>query len=196
MTSSGPDPRDPLVLDTRALQLQRRPGSMISVERDVHAPADFGVVMARVPVDSVIELDLRLESVMEGVWVSGTADIEVEAECARCLEPVEWGETLEIAQMFEYEATDARGAVLPPSDGEDDADELPVIHDDLIDLTEVLRDAVVLALPLAPLCTADCPGLCPECGIPLAEAPGHAHEQIDPRWAALGGLIEPDESQR
>ncbi|MFM8155564.1 MAG: YceD family protein, partial [Actinomycetes bacterium] len=101
MTSPGPDPRDPLVLDTRALQLQRRPGSMISVERDVLAPAGLGVVMARVPVDSTIELDLRLESVMEGVWVSGTADIEVEGECARCLEPVGWGETLEIAQMFE-----------------------------------------------------------------------------------------------
>ncbi len=195
MTSSGPDPRDPLVLDTRALQLQRRPGSMISVERDVAAPADFGVVMARVPVDSTIELDLRLESVMEGVWLSGSADIEVEGECARCLEPVGWGETLEIAQMFEYAATDSRGAVIPSA--EDDEDEaLPVIHDDLIDLTEVLRDAVVLALPLAPLCSADCPGLCPECGIVLAEAPGHAHEQIDPRWAALGGLIEPDESQR
>ena len=195
MTSPGPDPRDPLVLDTRALQLQRRPGSMISVERDVLAPAGFGVVMARVPVDSTIELDLRLESVMEGVWVSGTADIEVEGECARCLEPVGWGETLEIAQMFEYATTDARGAVISaPEDDEEEA--LPVIHDDLIDLAEVLHDAVVLALPLAPLCSADCPGLCPECGILLAEAPGHAHEQIDPRWAALGGLVEPDESQR
>ena len=195
MSQTGPDPRDPLVIDTRALQLQRRPGSMITVERDVAAPADFGVVMARVPVDSVIELDLRLESVMEGVWVSGTADIEVEGECARCLEPVGWGETLEVAQMFEYPTTDARGAVVPNPEGEED-ETLPVIHDDLIDLTEVLRDAVVLALPLAPLCSADCPGLCPECGIPLAEAPGHAHEQIDPRWAALGGRGEPDESQR
>jgi uncharacterized protein len=132
---------------------------------------------------------------MEGVWVSGSADIEVEGECARCLEPVGWGETLEIAQMFEYAATDARGAVTQPVEGDED-ESLPVIHDDLIDMTEVLRDAVVLALPLAPLCSADCPGLCPECGILLAEAPGHAHEQIDPRWAALGGLVEPDENQR
>ncbi|MGI9135530.1 MAG: YceD family protein [Candidatus Nanopelagicales bacterium] len=195
MSSSGPDPRNPLVIDTRALQLQRRPGSMITVERDVVAPEGFGVVMARVPVDSTIELDLRLESVMEGVWLSGSADIEVEGECARCLEPVGWGETLEIAQMFEYAATDSRGAIIPTAEGDED-EALPVILDDLIDLTEVLRDAVVLALPLAPLCSAECPGLCPECGIVLAEAPGHAHEQIDPRWAALGGLVEPDESQR
>jgi len=195
MSTTGPDPRDPLVLDTRALQLQRRPGSMIEVVRDVSAPADFGVVMARVPAESVMELDLRLESVMEGVWVSGTADIEVEGECARCLEPVGWGETLEIAQMFEYEPTNSRGAVLPAESSEEE-DPLPLVHDDLIDLTEVLRDAVVLALPLAPLCSADCPGLCPECGIALADAPGHAHDQVDPRWAALGGLVAPDESQR
>lgn len=195
MISPGPDPRDLLVIDTRALQLQRRPGSMISVERDVTAPAGFGVVMARVPVDSTIELDLRLESVMEGVWLSGTADIEVEGECARCLEPVGWGETLEIAQMFEYGATDARGAVVATEESDED-EALPVIHDDLIDLTEILHDAVVLALPLAPLCAADCPGLCPECGILLADAPGHAHEQFDPRWAALGGLIDPDQNQR
>lgn len=195
MSQSAPDPRDPLVIDIRALQLQRRPGSMITVEREVPAPADFGVVMARVPVDSTIELDLRLESVMEGVWLSGTADIEVEGECARCLEPVGWGETLDIAQMFEYATTDARGAVVATPEGDED-DVLPVIHDDLIDLTEVLRDAVVLALPLAPLCSTDCPGLCPECGVVLAEEPGHAHEQADPRWAALSGLVAPDESQR
>jgi uncharacterized protein len=97
--------------------------------------------------------------------------------------------------MFEYPATDARGATLPSAEGDED-EALPVIEDDLIDLTEVLRDAVVLALPLAPLCSADCPGLCPECGILLAEAPDHAHEQIDPRWAALGGLVPPDDSQR
>jgi uncharacterized protein len=195
MNSTGPDPRDPLVIDTRALQLQRRPGSSISVERDVAAPAGFGVVMARVPLDSTIELDLRLDSVMEGVWVAGSADIEVEGECARCLEPVGWGETIEIAQMFEYAATDARGAVV--ASPEDDEDEVaPVIVDDLIDMTEVLRDAVVLALPLAPLCSADCLGLCPECGILLAQAPGHAHEQLDPRWAALQTLKEPGDSQR
>jgi uncharacterized protein len=80
---------------------------------------------------------------------------------------------------------------------EDDEDEVaPVIVDDLIDMTEVLRDAVVLALPLAPLCSADCLGLCPECGILLAQAPGHAHEQLDPRWAALQTLKEPGDSQR
>jgi uncharacterized protein len=65
---------------------------------------------------------------------------------------------------------------------------------DLIDLEPVLRDQVVLALPFQPLCTDDCPGLCPECGARLADEPGHKHEdRTDPRWAALGGLLQSDE---
>ena len=81
------DPSDPFVLDARSLQ--RRPGSMITVNRTAPAPADLGVAMARVPEGSPIELDLRLESVLEGILVSGTADLEISAECSRCLDPVQ-----------------------------------------------------------------------------------------------------------
>ncbi len=190
---TGLDPNSPLVLDTRALHLQRRPGSMITVLRTVPAPADCGVALARVPQGSDIELDLRLESVMEGVWVSGAADIQVEAECARCLEPVNWTETIDLQQMYEYQPTDARGAVVV--DLEQDDDPLPQVQDDMIDLEPTLRDAVVLELPLAPLCRSDCAGLCPECGTILQDDPHHAHEQVDPRWAALSRLTDPD-SQR
>jgi uncharacterized protein len=50
----------------------------------------------------------------------------------------------------------------------------------------------VLALPMSPLCREDCPGLCAECGVPLADAgPGHRHDAaVDPRWAALQQLSE------
>ena len=57
----------------------------------------------------------------------------------------------------------------------------------------VLRDAVVLDLPLAPLCSEDCLGLCPDCGVRLAEDPSHAHDTSDPRWAALTALLDEDE---
>ena len=67
-------------------------------------------------------------------------------------------------------------------------EELPVLDGDFLDLDPVVRDAVVLALPLAPLCRADCPGLCVECGARLADDPTHAHDRIDPRWASLAGL--------
>ena len=52
---------------------------------------------------------------------------------------------------------------------------------------------MVLALPFKPVCREDCPGLCPECGILLADDPGHGHASTDPRWAALQDLIEPQQ---
>ncbi len=183
------DPKHPLVLDVRSLQ--RRPGSMTTVDRSVPAPAGLGVAMARVPEGSPIELDLRLESVLEGVLVSGVADLQVSAECSRCLETFDWHEEVDLTELFRYPATDARGAIVEEEDESEDP--LPEVQDDLIDLQPILRDAVVLDLPLAPLCSEDCPGLCPECGIRLADDPQHAHETSDPRWAALTALLEPDE---
>jgi uncharacterized protein len=65
---------------------------------------------------------------------------------------------------------------------------------DLIDLEPALRDQVVLALPFTPLCSDDCAGLCPECGVRLDDEPDHKHEDaVDPRWSALGGLLAQDE---
>ncbi len=186
---TGLDPSDPLVLDVR--NLQRRPGSMVTVTRSVPAPAGLGVAMARVPEGSPIDLDLRLESVLEGVLVSGSADLQISAECSRCLEPVEWHEEFDLTELFRYPATDARGAIVEEEEDESE-DPLPVLQDDLIDLQPVLRDAVVLNLPLAPLCSEDCLGLCPECGVRMEDDPQHAHDTSDPRWAALAALVDPD----
>jgi uncharacterized protein len=185
---TGLDPRHPLVIDVRSLA--RTPGSMVTVARDVPAPAGLGVAMARVPEGSPIDLDLRLESVLEGVLVSGSADVEVTAECARCLDPFEWQQEFDLTELFRYPTTDARGAVVVEEDESEDP--LPVLLDDSIDLEPVLRDAVVLDLPLAPLCREDCLGLCAVCGVRLETDPGHTHETSDPRWAALAALTEPD----
>lgn len=160
----------------------------MTVTRTVPAPGDLGVPMARVPEGSPIDLELRLESVMEGVLVSGTADLEIAAECSRCLDPVSWHEDVHLSELFRYPATDARGALVEEDEGDDDP--LPEVQDDLIDLLPVLRDAVVLDLPLAPLCSDDCLGLCPTCGFRLEDDPDHAHEAVDPRWAALAALAE------
>jgi uncharacterized protein len=62
------------------------------------------------------------------------------------------------------------------------------LEGDFFDLEPVLRDAVVLALPLQPVCREDCLGLCSECGALLNEDPDHHHDAADPRWAALQGL--------
>ncbi|MEX2289678.1 MAG: YceD family protein [Mycobacteriales bacterium] len=170
------DPRSPLVVDTR--ELGRRPGSMREVRFPAPAPESLGVDLIGVPAGARLDLDLRLESVMEGVLVSGTATAPLAGECGRCLEPVSDTLAVELQELFAY----------PESDADDDED-LARMEGDLLDLEPVLRDAVVLALPLTPLCRQDCAGLCVECGERLDDLPAdHAHDAPDPRWAALQGL--------
>ncbi|MFI0940007.1 YceD family protein [Streptomyces sp. NPDC021020] len=173
-------------------ELGRRPGAMKKVARSVPAPADLGIrdVIA-VPEGATIELDLRLESVMEGVLVSGTAHATAEGECVRCLEPVRRELDADIQEMFSYPDADTRTARRSEAGADAEADEddgMPVLEDELFDLEPVLRDAVVLALPMQPVCRDDCPGLCATCGARLADDPDHHHEATDIRWAALQDL--------
>jgi uncharacterized protein len=178
------DPRAPLVLDTR--ELGRRPGSQLEMVRTVPAPAELGIEVLHVPEGSPVELDLRLEAVMEGVLVSGSASAELDGECARCLEPIEDDITVRLQELYVYD--DARH----DASDKDLDDEVSRLEDDLLDLEPLLRDAVVLALPFQPLCVEDCPGLCVECGARLADDPQHGHEEpIDPRWASLEALQDP-----
>jgi uncharacterized protein len=183
---SSLDPRAPLVLDTR--ELGRRPGSQHGVTRTVPAPADLGIEVLHVPEGSPVDLDLRLEAVMEGVLVTGEATAELAGECARCLEPISDEIDVRFQELFVYDDQH--------HDSTED-DEVSTLEGDLLDLEPLLRDAVVLALPFQPLCTDDCPGLCPECGARLADDPNHAHEAaIDPRWAALAALEQDQQDQQ
>lgn len=178
--SSALDPRAPLVLDTR--ELGRRPGSMRAVQRTIEAPGNWQLELVRVPPDSPVELDLRLESVMEGVLVSGTVEVTVSAECGRCLEPVADQLDVEVQELFAYEPADAD-------------DEQPLLRGDFIDIEPLVRDAVMLGLPLNPVCDEDCRGLCPDCGARMADVePDHAHDETDPRWAALSQLTSDSDS--
>jgi uncharacterized protein len=173
------DPRSPFVLDTR--ELGRRPGSMRHVRRTVPAPADWALELTQVPTGADVELDLRLEAVMEGVLVTGTVDAPVAAECGRCLEPTTERLRVDVQELFGYDQA--------PDDAE-----APTLDGDFLDLAELLRDAVVLALPLNPVCDDDCAGLCPGCGGKLADlGDDHSHDTLDPRWTALSGLA-PDPS--
>ena len=175
------DPRAPLVIDTR--ELGRRPGSMKRVNRKIAAPAGLGSDVIGVREGDELELDLRLESVMEGVLVSGTASALVTGECVRCLDPIEQQLEVDVQELFAYPES---------SSAEAEEDEVSHLEGDLLDFEPVVRDAVVLALPLQPVCQADCPGLCVDCGERLADDPGHVHEAADPRWAALTGLLAAD----
>ncbi|WP_433259064.1 YceD family protein [Streptosporangium sp. CA-135522] len=175
MTLRSLDPRAPWVISTH--DLGRRPGSMLQITRTLPAPAEIGVDMIGVPKDADVELEIRLEAVMEGVLVTGTAHAPLRGECARCLEPVISETEVGFQELFFYSAEDAAEGDL-------------LLDGELLDLEPTFRDAVVLTLPLSPVCSEDCAGLCVECGVRLADAePGHKHEVIDARWAKLQGLI-------
>ncbi|WP_063796040.1 YceD family protein [Peterkaempfera griseoplana] len=171
-------------------ELGRRPGSMRRVTRTVEAPDDFGIDVIGVPAKSPVELDIRLESVVEGVLVTGTATAGLAGECVRCLEPVEDDLEVDFQELYYYPEDDGRirGASAAGASDEDDEEETYRLEGDLFDLQPVLRDAVVLALPLQPVCQDDCLGLCSECGARLSDDPDHHHDAVDPRWAALQGL--------
>ncbi|WP_075661119.1 YceD family protein [Streptomyces acidiscabies] len=193
------DHRNPLEFDTH--ELGRRPGALQRLTREIDAPKDLGIQgVVGVPEGAPVELELRLESVMDGVLVTGTARAQAEGECVRCLEPVGLEVDADFQEMFSYPDADDRGRpkAEPVDDAEEDEDTL-FIEDGLFDLESVLRDAVVLALPMQPVCQDDCQGLCSECGARLSDDPDHRHDAVDIRWAALQGLsgsLESDEKDK
>jgi uncharacterized protein len=155
------------------------------VRTSVEAPADLGIAVIGVPPGSPVELDLRLESVVEGVLVSGTATVQLRGECVRCLGEVSEELEIDVQELFVY----------PESDATDD--EASRLEGDLVDLEPLLRDGVVLDLPFQPLCREDCQGLCAECGANLNDDPQHTHEApLDPRWGKLQGLQGGDGGQQ
>jgi uncharacterized protein len=208
-------PRGALVFDMRTLG--RQAGSARTQQLTVPAPDNLQLELARVPVGADMHLDVRFEAVTEGVLVTGSATAPLAGECARCLAPLAASVTASFTELYLYaddhprdgrrthdkndkhdrhdkrdrhDKHDRRASREWLDEDTEQDDEERYLAGDLLDLEPVLRDAVVLALPMSPLCREDCPGLCAECGVPLADAgPGHRHDEApDPRWAALRQL--------
>lgn len=156
--------------------LINKPGQMRELELDVTLTKAMGNGAAEIPAGDILELDLRLESVHEGILATAEVFAEAKAECSRCLEPVIHEVEVDFQELFTYSYT---------------SEDEPVVVDESIDLEQAVLDAVVLNLPLQPICSPDCLGLCPDCGARLSDDPSHQHEAaIDSRWNALKNLKE------
>lgn len=162
----------PLVVDTHALG--RQPGTEKTYDLRVEVPARLGYDVFGVAEGSEIDVELRLEAVLDGVLATGTASAFATGECVRCLRELDQAVDVDFQELYLYE---------PDGDAE------LALEGELLDLEPVLTDAVVLALPHNPVCDPECPGLCPECGARLADDPDHTHgPAIDPRWSKLAGV--------
>ena len=164
-------PRRPFVISVA--DLLRRPGS--SRSEVVDAPMEeLQVIDTRMPGGSDVHVEVRIESLNEGAVAKGVVEAPWTGSCRRCLRPIDGTLRGEVLEVFEAEPTEG---------------ETHLLDGDRIDLEPVAREAVLLELPIAPLCKEECRGLCPTCGVDrnevdcgCAEAPG------DPRWAGLDGL--------
>ncbi|WP_194834685.1 DUF177 domain-containing protein [Nocardia sp. XZ_19_369] len=170
------EPDAAFVLDVRSLG--RRAGTMRELHRTLTTVERIGLDLVGVPVGAEVVLDLQLQAVSEGVLVTGTVSAPIEGECSRCLEPFTDSVNIYLTELFAYPDSTTEQTT-------DDDDSYRMI-DDTIDLEPVIIDAIGIELPLQPLCTQDCAGLCAECGVRMAIAGSeHSHEILDPRWAGL-----------
>ncbi len=174
-------------------ELPRRAGEMKEYQLDLVAPEPVGVPLIGVQVGAIIEVDARLEAVTEGILLSAEIFAVATGECIRCLDPVELDVERTIQELYLYEDDGAKKKShhKKPAPVEDDLEEEDLLYLDgvIMDLEPPIRDAIVLNLPVNPLCDPDCLGLCPDCGQKWATLPeDHRHEVIDARWAGLDGL--------
>lgn len=177
-----PDETKPWVLSVR--ELMNRPGASEQIEVSWPAPAELSVPLLKVEQNSAMQVDIRLDSVHEGVLASGTVEGTLTGQCARCLDPITETITIDIQELFQHEF-----------DPMLEDDEQHMVEHGLINVEPVMRNALVTSLPFQPQCSPDCEGLCDQCGIRLEDAgPDHYHEQLDPRWAALTEFVSGNET--
>lgn len=157
--------------------LLERPGSAKQVHVD--EPVDgLQTELAAVDTEAPIEGDLTLESVVEGIFVTGSVGGRMALRCARCLKEFESDFDVAMNELF----------VREPGP-EDDY----VLADDLtLDPEPMVRDAVVLQMPFSPLCKPDCRGLCARCGGDRNLGECTCGPDVDPRWSALEALFDDD----
>jgi len=160
-------------------ELVRRPGEMRELSNKIPNASAMGNGIVAVPLGAELGLEVRLESVHEGILATGEVETLAVGDCSRCLDPINLPVKVDFQELFAYS-------------GQSDEDLL--VHDNQIDMEQVLIDSVVLSLPFQPVCSENCPGLCADCGEKLNDGKNHQHETpVDPRWNALEDLLKKEE---
>lgn len=174
-------------------QVASRPGQSKPIDAVFPAPSGIGDDIVGVEEGSDVRVVGSFDSIVDGLVFTGRFEAMLTAECTRCLKPIDPDWSVDATAFFPYDSPD--GGNHPGSDhgeveiiaGEDEAEDVYPLSADgaFADLETLLRDTLVEALPLQPLCREDCLGLCSQCGADLNEDPDHHHDVTDIRFAAL-----------
>ncbi len=134
----------------------------------------------------VIRLKVHLQKVKEEYLLHGLVTAPVDVECSRCLEMYESDLVAEMDVVIKT----AEAKPMPASDRAEDCIYLKQ-NEHIVDLTDMVRQALTLALPMKPVCNEECKGLCPNCGVNLNEETCDCSpDEIDERWDGLRNLLE------
>jgi len=166
--------------------LRRNPGSRRHEQRTGRI-GELSVAGSVVPAEAEVGADAVLDSVGGGIEVTAELWAPWHGECRRCLRPLSGELRCDVRELYR-----------PRTAGElADADEDTYpLQGDTLDLGQLVRDALLLELPIAPVCRVDCQGLCPTCGADRNDGPCGCTPSGDPRVAALDVLREPGEAGR
>jgi uncharacterized protein len=167
----------PFIVQVAALRKQAGTTRHVAREGVIDGLSALGVF---VPPGAPVGVDLVLSSYPGGITVAGTVSAPWRGECRRCGGPVAGGVVAEVRELYE------------PAGGPNRDEDAYTLAGDELDLEPLARDAVMLELPLAPLCSPGCLGLCPRCGENLNDGPCGCPPEVDPRWSALDALREPE----
>ncbi len=160
-------------------ELMKRPGLMRELELDIDLSEPIGTEVVAIPAGDAVEVELRLESVHEGILATGEIFADAKTNCSRCLDDMNLKIEVDFQELFAYSYS---------------SDDELLVTNEHIDLEQVVIDSVVLSLPFQPVCDQECLGLCVECGFRLSEEPEHKHENVvDPRFEALKDLLSKEE---
>lgn len=172
-------------------QVASRPGQSKPIDTVFPAPSGIGDDIVGVREGADVRVVGSFDSIVDGLVFTGRIEAPLTAECTRCLKPIDPDWTVNATLFFPYDAPgadDGRGnGEVEIIAGEDEAEDVYPLSSDgaFADMESPLRDTLVEALPLQPLCREDCLGLCPQCGVDLNENPDHHHDVTDIRFAAL-----------
>jgi uncharacterized protein len=166
------------VLTVNAVELLRVPGSRRHLDAVIPV-AELEINDGRV--DGDVAIDVTATSTLDDIVVTGTLSVAWHDACRRCLRPLHDTLTVEVSERYADDDPTGRRAIDPAA--------FP-IHNGQLDLAPMVREEVLLAIPDAPLCREDCPGLCPICGADAGEC-GCDTTVRDDRWAVLDQLREP-----